>query len=249
LREIFIMKICAAQLKPIAGDVTANIDKHLALIQLASTLRAQVLFFPELSLTGYEPRLANTLASNQNDARLDVLQQCCNEHDMIIAVGMPVAVTNGVQIGMIWLAPHLPPRTYAKQQLHADELPYFVPGTTSLLLTTDTQILAPAICYESLQMNHADAAASAGATLYIASVAKSAGGIAKAMTHYPAVARKHNMQVIMANCIGPCDDFTSVGQSAAWNARGELLTQMDSESEGVVLLDTAAQRASVHCLK
>lgn len=65
------------------------------------------------------------------------------------------------------------------------------------------------------------------------------------MKHYPIVARRHNMFVMMANCVGPSDDFLSVGQSAAWNIRGELLTQLDAESEGVVVLDTHSGSASV----
>ncbi|MCL7931592.1 hypothetical protein M8006_16675 [Halomonas sp. ATCHA] len=52
----------------------------------------------------------------------------------------------------------------------------------------------------------------------------------------------------MANCVGPSDDFISVGQSAAWNVRGELLAQMDAESEGLVVLDTVGGRASVKLL-
>lgn len=41
---------------------------------------------------------------------------------------------------------------------------------------------------------------------------------------------------------------SSLGQSAAWNVRGELLAQMDAESEGLVVLDTAGGRASVELL-
>ncbi|MFW7344289.1 carbon-nitrogen hydrolase family protein, partial [Pollutimonas sp. H1-120] len=76
-------------------------------------------------------------------------------------------------------------------------------------------------------MDHANDAAALFSDMYLASVAKPVGGIAKAMKHYPIVARRHNMFVMMANCVGPSDDFLSVGQSAAWNIRGELLTQLD----------------------
>ncbi len=65
------------------------------------------------------------------------------------------------------------------------------------------------------------------------------------MKHYPIVARSHNMVVIMANFVGPSDDFLSVGQSAVWNTRGELIAQMDAESEGIVVLDTHSGSASV----
>ncbi len=50
------------------------------------------------------------------------------------------------------------------------------------------------------------------------------------------------------NCIGPCDNFISVGQSAIWNNRGELLVQMDSESEGMVMINTISDQADIYAL-
>jgi predicted amidohydrolase len=242
------MKLCAAQLQPVAGDLATNVAKHLELIELAVSQQADVVFFPELSLTGFEPRLADALAINIADQRLDVFQEHSDKTNMLIGVGMPISMGSGVCIGMVWFSPGDDCRLYAKQQLHVDELPYFVAGGKQLVLERSGSRLVPAICYESLQMDHADRAATLSADMYLASVAKPAGGLAKAMTHYPAVASKHNMLVIMANCVGPSDDFISVGQSAAWNGSGELLAQMDAESEGVVVLDTRNGSASVKTL-
>ncbi|MBI3176787.1 MAG: hypothetical protein HYZ35_02235, partial [Chloroflexi bacterium] len=42
-----------AQIKTKLGDVQANLDKHLAYIDQAAAQGAQLLCFPELSLTGY----------------------------------------------------------------------------------------------------------------------------------------------------------------------------------------------------
>lgn len=46
--------IAVAQTCPVAGDVQANLDEHLRLARLAAEEGAQVVVFPELSLTGYE---------------------------------------------------------------------------------------------------------------------------------------------------------------------------------------------------
>lgn len=240
------MKICAVQLQPIAGDIASNITRHLELIEGAIALGADLIFFPELSLMGYEPQLAQSLAADPADARLDVFQRCSDVHNLIIGVGLPISVKSGVQIGMVWFTPKTPRRSYAKQQLHEDELPFFVTGSRQLILEASGYRVAPAICYESLQPSHADDAATFGAEVYLASVAKPASGMAKAMVHYPAIARKHNLFVIMADAVGPCDDFVSVGQSAAWNNQGGLLMQMDSQSEGILMLDISTRKASVH---
>ena len=232
------MKISAIQYQSVAGDIDANIARHLKFIELARAQGTGLVFFPELSLTGYEPQLAEQLATTVEDPRLEVFQQRSDAGNMVIGVGLPLAVEGGVQIGMVWFAPHEPRRTYAKQQLHADELPFFVPGTSQLLLKAGGVSLAPAVCFESLQPDHAATAADLGASVYLASVAKPARGLARAVLHYPEIARKHGMQVIMANGLGRSDNFIGVGQSAAWNHRGELLAQMDDASEGIVILDT-----------
>jgi predicted amidohydrolase len=129
---------------------------------------------------------------------------------------------------------------YSKQHLHADELPYFVAGDGQVTLAAGKDVVAPAICYESLLDEHSAQAAALGATVYVASVAKSAKGVAKAEAHYPSVARRHSMPVLMANCVGACDDFEAAGGSAVWSASGERLAALPATVEGILVFDSAA---------
>lgn len=248
------MKICAAQFRPIAGDIAKNIESHRSLIELAASQQADLIFFPELSLTGYEPALAKELATQPNDARWDVFQELSDAHGIIFGVGLPLlsdtsAATDrdrnqrvpGIQIGMIFFQTKQPRVWYAKQQLHSDELPYFVPGDKQLLLSTHGHTLAPAICYESLQPDHAANVARCGADIYLASVAKPDRRIVKAFAHYPAIAKQHSLTVLMANSVGPSDNFISAGQSAVWNSRGELVSQLNDCDEGLLVFDTGSR--------
>lgn len=66
------MRICAAQFQPIASDIAKNIERHHSLIELAESQRAELIFFPELSLTGYGPELAKELATQPNESRWNV---------------------------------------------------------------------------------------------------------------------------------------------------------------------------------
>jgi hypothetical protein len=54
--------IAVAQTCPVRGDVETNLAQHLRLTALAASEGAQVVVFPELSLTGYEIGLAERLA-------------------------------------------------------------------------------------------------------------------------------------------------------------------------------------------
>ncbi len=239
------MRIGAIQCKAQPGDVQANIERHLHFIRTAAGHHVDLLFFPELSIIGYEPRLAKPLAMTMADPALAVFKEQSDRYGMTIGVGIPLAAGEQVRIAMAWFIPNEPSLSYAKQQLHEDELPYFVAGKEQVVLHRENHTLAPAICYESLQPDHADNAVGMGANVYLASVAKSPAGISKAMRHYPAMAQRHNMHVIMANCIGPNDDFISAGQSAAWDGNGDLLAQMDEDSEGILVVDLDTDETSI----
>ncbi len=235
------MKICIAQTKAIKGNVSANIETHIKLIELALTANSEAIFFPELSLTGYEPELAKKLATNQHDNRLDIFQQISDHKNIIIGLGLPTATEAQVRISMIIFEPNKPRQTYSKQQLHSDEFPYFENGVGQVIIKANNTNIAPAICYESLQPTHSENAFKLGADVYLASVAKPANGVEKAFDHYPKVAKQYGMPVLMANCIGFCDNFLSVGKSTVWTKEGKLIGQLDDKTEGILIFDTETE--------
>lgn len=237
------MKLCAVQLASLKGDLPGNLQRHLVCIEQAAALGAELVVFPELSLTGYEPSVARQAALPVTSARLDPLQAACDRLGITVAVGLPLPTPDGIRIGMPVFCPDAPRQAYAKQRLHDDELPYFTPGHQALLLEVGEHRVAPAICYESMFMAHAAVARERGADLYLVSVAKTAKGIREGYAHYPEVARELGMPVLMANCVGPADTFIGAGGSAAWDSQGHLLASLDDHSEGLIVLDTRSANA------
>ncbi|EDM37733.1 carbon-nitrogen hydrolase family protein [Pedobacter sp. BAL39] len=235
------MKISIAQINPIAGRISANIEKHISFVTLAAASGAGSVFFPELSLTGYEPRLAKELATHPYDIRFDEFQKLSNAKKITIGVGMPLQVQRGIRISMIVFQPHTGRTVYSKQQLHLDEKPYFKKGTEQVVLNINGLKVVPAICYESLQPSHSRKAHKLGADVYLSSVAKSEAGVNLGMEHYPAIAKKYAMPVLMANSLGDCDDFRSVGKSSIWTRSGDLVSQMDDRNEGLLIFDTETE--------
>jgi len=231
------MKIAIAQTRPIKGAVSANIEAHKNFIGLALTLKADAIFFPELSLTGYEPELANELATSQNDSRLDTFQNISDKDKIIIGLGLPTRTESKIRISMIIFEPNRPRRTYSKQQLHSDELPHFENGVEQVVITTDEVRIVPAICYESLQPTHFENAFKLGVDIYLASVAKSEKGIENALKYFPIMARQYAIPVLMSNSVGFCDNFLSAGKSAVWTKDGKLAGQLDEKTEGMLIFD------------
>jgi predicted amidohydrolase len=235
------MRISVAQIRPKKGNILENIEKHKKMISTAISYKVDAIFFSELSTTGYEPNLAKDLATNQNDIRFDDFQSISDKNNIIIGIGVPTKSKSGILISMIVFQPNKPRQTYSKQKLHSDEFPYFICGNEQTIFTIDNVKVAPAICYESLLIEHADNASKMGAEVYIASVAKSQNGINKASSHFPHIASKYSMTVLMANCVGHCDNFESVGKSSVWSNKGMLVGELDDTNEGIIVFDTITQ--------
>ncbi len=239
------MKISIAQTRSINGNISANIEKHIKFIELAVSLNADSLFFPELSLTSYEPKMAKTYAIEPENSRLDIFQKISDSSRITIGVGIPTKSNDGILISMVIFQPNKPRQTYSKQQLHPDEFPYFINGDQQIIITVGNNKVAPAICFESLQATHAERASKLGADIYMASVAKSKNSVAEALTYYPIVGKRYKMTVLMSNCIGFCDDFECIGLSSIWNNKGQLMGQLDNLTEGMLVFDTEKEEVMI----
>lgn len=243
------MKICIAQTKSEKGNIQKNIENHLEFIERAIKLKADLIFFPELSITNYEPDLAKELASDIENNAFTPFQEISNTNEITIGIGMPIKATNGINISMLIFQPNKERIVYSKQMFHSDELPYFVCGKNQTFLTINGVKIAIGICYETLQREHFLNAKDQGTDIYIASVAKPNGGIEKAYKHFPQIADEFNTPILMSNCVGHCDNFMSVGQSAIWNRKGELIEQLDYNNQGLLTFDTKTEQTEKEQLK
>lgn len=98
--------MAGAQTVPIRGDVDANLSHHAELVRAAADLHVQILVFPELSLTGYEPALARELAFAEDDPRLAPVIALACEHRMTLVVGAPVRLGTRLHIGAFVIYPN-----------------------------------------------------------------------------------------------------------------------------------------------
>lgn len=239
------MKICLAQTESKKGNIKWNISNHKKWIEIAVSHNVDFIVFSELSLTGYEPKIADELATNQNDLRLVEFQQISDKHQITIGIGLPTKSEKGTLISMVIIQPKEQKLTYSKQILHTDELPYFSQGSEQMIITIKSKKIAPAICYESLQPKHIKKAYELNANLYLASVAKSQNGIKKAFNYYPKIAKQYSIPVFMANCVGFCDSFRSAGQTSVWDENGTLIGQLNDKNEGILIFDTKTKEVII----
>jgi predicted amidohydrolase len=71
-----IVKVAVGQIAPVLADLDKNIEKHEKLVMRAIDENADIILFPELSLTGYSLKDATyDVALNKNDKKLDKLKK------------------------------------------------------------------------------------------------------------------------------------------------------------------------------
>ena len=235
------MRIAIAQIESIKGNIEENLKNHLKWIKEAVQNKADMVVFPELSVTGYEPDLAESLATNQDDTRLDEIQNLSDINGITIGVGLPTKDKNDTFVSMIIFQPHKKRITYSKQYLYPPEEPIFKAGKNPLVLNFETEIVSPAICYETSNKAHCEFAKRNNATIYVASVLSSINGIDAELKKLSEIAKNNNLITFMANYVGKSGVYECAGKSSVWNEKGELIGQLGGKEEGLIIFDTKSK--------
>ncbi len=231
------MKTCQAQIKSSNSDLGTNFEKHIQLINIAASNRADLIVFPELSLTNYETSLAVANAFSPDDPRLSVFQQLSDEKDIVISVGLPLKNPGGITISSIFFQPNTTPLIYSKQWLHPDETRYFIPGDRQVIIKIKGIRLAPAICYESMIPEHIQQCLPLGFDIYCVSVAKHKQGMGKAISHLENVSGKNQLTTFICNAVGNCEDFVANGVSAVVERDGRTICTGPENKESLLFYD------------
>lgn len=240
--------LAVAQTIPTRGDVDTNVKQHLQLINGAAKEQAQVLVFPELSLTGYELDLAKELAFSQNDVRLAPLIDASSHYSMTFIVGAPASIASRLHIGAFIISPDRTVDLYTKHHLGTfsrsagcdgivppAEATVFHPGNQNPLVQLGGHPAAVAVCADTGRPSHPQEAADRGATAYLASMFVIPSEFMRETASLRAYAERHSMTVAFANYGGPSGGLASGGRSAIWSETGEVLVQLEASGAGVAV--------------
>jgi predicted amidohydrolase len=247
--------IAVAQTCPVKGDVDANLEEHLRLAGCAASEGAQLVLFPELSLTGYEIGLADRLAFAEDDPRTTPLVELAASRGIIVIAGAPVRVEGRLHIGAFILSPDRTVSLYTKQRMGAfseaarcdgivppAEATVFQPGDRNPLVRFAGQAGAVAICADVGQAWHPQHAAERGAGTYLASmfvIPSEFDGDAAKLSRYAAM---HAMVVALANFGSATGGLAAAGRSSIWSATGKLLIRLGDAGAGVAVATELADR-------
>ena len=228
--------IAAAQSASVAGDVRWNVAHHLRFAALAAEHGAQLLVFPELSLTGYELAIARWNTVCPDNPALDTLRQFATQAKMTVVAGAPLL--NGkdeLYIGALAFRPDGSVSTYTKVHVHESELHVFRPGPGGAPLLIGEATVALAICADASHPQHAARAAERGANVYATGALVDVAGYARKAALMGTYAREHKMAVLLANYSGASGGLVSAGRSALWSDDGQLVAACTGTEEALLV--------------
>lgn len=228
--------IALAQIPVVKASISENLQTHLAYIEHAATQEADVVVFPELSLTGYELELLGQLALSPDDEVFKILTKAAITTNTVVIAGCPLENPGGKPyIAAVICFPDGEHTFYQKQHLHDGESKYCAPGHESCLINVNGTRIALAICADFTHPSHSATAAAQQADMYLASALISPGGYAQDVQLLSMIAKRHQLPVLLVNHMSITGGWQTCGHSGVWNSLGELTLVVNATQPGIVL--------------
>lgn len=233
------MKIALAQNIAVKGDVEKNIAHHLMHIKNAVERKADLILFPELSITGYEPELAADLAMELDDRRFEAFKDIARSENLVIVAGAPIRSGEGQKpfIGSIIFIPNGTTRLYIKRYLHEDEELFFSSRSSMDQIEHMGQKINFAICADITNPQHPKDAARDGCNLYLASVLIGQKNIDYEVDLLRTYAKEYGMTTFMSNYGGESGGYISGGRTGAWSKNGEAIEELEHLESGLIVVE------------
>lgn len=228
------VRVALVQYRAKKGDVSGNIEKHKRLSSAAAQSGANIIVFPELSLTGYEPHLLSMLALDSTSSAIKELSDTATFHKITIISGCPlISNQNKPYIGAVICHPDGSIDTYHKQYLHQGESEYCVAGNENYFFVVNGVKLSLAICADFTESKHYHDAKAENVDAYLASALISKTGFSVDSERLSNVAKELGKPVFLSNFIGETGGWDTVGKCSVWDPRGELAAQGDDCNEAI----------------
>ncbi len=238
------MIIAIAQTHP-KSTIKENLTDHYEMIEVAAKHSADMIIFPEMSLTSYVRERARDLSFSIDDIRLKKISELAVEKGVHVIAGAPIKVNNELYIGSFVISPDKTNSIYTKQFLHSGEEEFFSSSFDydPKIRLKDEQI-SLAICADISNPIHCKNASKKDSTIYAASIFCSKKGIPETFAKMGQYAKTHEMHTLFSNYCGETLSMISGGKSAFWSNDGELVGQLSSTDPGILLVEKLDQKWS-----
>lgn len=238
------LRVVMAQLDFLVGDIGGNADKIVAAAQEArDRLEADLIVFPELTLTGYPPEDLLLRPGFIQQAEQTLQRLCTAIHGIVAVLGCPLPTPEGLRNAAVALADGTVRATYFKQLLPNysvfDEKRYFVPGTAPAVFEVAGIAVGMTICEDVWLPGPVAQAAAAGAQLLVNLNASPyhAGKGDQRVTVLRQRVQEGGIPIVYVNLLGGQDELVFDGGSLVVSAAGTLTHQAPFFTAGLYPVD------------
>ena len=263
------MKIALAQINTTVGDLPGNTERMVRMAERAVEGGAEMVVFPELSITGYPPLDLIEKASFRERSEEAVEQLAARTAALPAAivcgyVGRPAApagkrATNSAAVlrggKVVFRQNKMLLPTYDV----FDEARYFAPAESQSLFALGGRNIALTICEDAWNDKHywqqplyrrdpVQELAQRGGNLLVSINASPyhMGKRALRREILGATARRYNLPLVYVNQVGGNDQLVFDGSSFAMDAAGNVVASAASFAEDLVFFDTEALAGDLH---
>lgn len=246
------LRIVAAQINPLVGDVSGNAEKVIRhAIRARDEFNADIVIFPEMVLTGYPPEdllLRADLYQHVTNALKLIKQKVRKIH---IILGFPESIENKnynaaavIYNGKILVK-------YHKQELPNygvfDEKRYFIPGDKTVTFNLKGKKIALSICEDLWFPRVMQTAKKAHADIML-SINASPFDMYKPLLREQIMqqrAHEGKMPIIYVNCVGGQDELIFDGGSMVMDAKGHITQRADFFTETLMPIDIDISKKAI----
>lgn len=251
------MKVAIAQIAPVLGDVARNAKVHREWIQRARRRGADLVIFPELSLTGYLLQdLVQDLAVNMKSSS-EVRRLAVQSKDIAILVGLAERSDESIYYNSAALfeggrLAHLHRKVYLPTYGMFDEGRYFGAGDRFRVHHSKRLgKMGVLVCEDAWHLSASYLLAQGGADLMCLPSAGPVRGMRRGTDMASrstwrdlcrVTAQFHTVYVLYCNRVGQEDGWTYSGGSVAVDPQGRVLVEAGPDEEELLLVEVKSER-------
>ena len=237
------VRVAMVQDNFLVGDINANSRKIIELARAAAGRDADLVVFPELSLTGYPPEdlLYRPGFIAQVEAALDDITQAVAEVDVVL--GLPLRRGNSLYNSAVWLRGGACIAEYHKQSLPNysvfDEVRYFAHGGETCVVEIHETKFGIVICEDAWEQAPVANAKAAGADAVIVINASPfhRDKYQDRIDMLQQRTRDNGLPMFYVNMVGGQDELVFDGESIVVNSGGDVVRRSAAFEPAIELID------------
>jgi NAD+ synthase (glutamine-hydrolysing) len=238
------LKIALAQTNFLVGNITANVDAIVeAAVHARDRLNADIIVFPELTITGYPAEDLLLRADFINAANNAVYQLAERVAGIALVVGFPERDGDRLYNSAAVLHDGVMPACYRKQALPNygvfDEQRYFSAGNQPCVFEFNGAFIGLTICEDVWKSGIIDATKQAGAELLLTLNASpfNSGKIHQREAIICRQVKAAQIPLVYVNQVGGQDELIFDGASFVADAHGEIVFRAEEFKEQISVIE------------